>query len=491
MKYSELFEPEPEKWGLRGDPYLWREMKEHFGDKEIPENKSDLQHSLFKYCSDRCKVSLNMAETAYVEDYDKGGMSSGVISCKWWRENGLPLLFSRCNYEQTLYDFYYVFYKTKTEQMPGWNIAIITVSNETTIEKKIKRHRDWIETKVFAGTQFDKYYFDTFPVILGPGDMHLFSSWIYSLELKKYFLPDEIIPIPESQAKQNYFNFEIMLKDDLNYGLDDLNLELDKEYEWGLSEENKKCFSYKPIIRINDSVKIYLRFCDCFYELLSNLYYELKTNKFTFLKINESQYFKFLFWDCGKTIRFKVQDYIIHTQVEEPVDIEIPKEEFFKRFNEMLEELQKNLDVFKTKFNCTIETVGKITYKNLSYQNSKLSIKHNKWLEHDELLENAEHKSIPLSLLMNPEFKESEKESEKIFMNTDEEKKHTETHYYIEDDTDTIWAEIDGKVHIYNYVKKDFVPCDRLIDIMKWHEFPASELDMMIKETNGSFELKQ
>lgn len=81
------------------------------------------------------------------------------------------------------------------------NIAIITISSGTTIEKKIKRHRDWIETRVFKGTQFDTYYLDKFPVILGPGDLHLFSSWIYSLELKKYFLPVEIIPIPESKAK--------------------------------------------------------------------------------------------------------------------------------------------------------------------------------------------------------------------------------------------------------------------------------------------------
>lgn len=39
-------------------------------------------------------------------------------------------------------------------------------------------------------------------------------------------------------------------------------------------------------------------------------------------------------------------------------------------------------------------------------------------------------------------------------------------HYYLSDN-DTIWAEIDGKVHIYNYEKKEFILCDRLIDVMK------------------------
>ena len=469
MKYSELFEPEPEKWGLRGDSYLWREMKEYFGDKEIPENKGELQHSLFKYCSDRCKISINMAETAFVEDYDKGGMSSGMISCKWWREIGLPLLFSRCNYEQTLYDFYYVFYKT--EKAPGWNIAIITVSKGTTIEKKVKRHRGWIQTRIFGGTQFDKYYFDTFPVILGPGDMHLFSSWIYSLEMKKYFLPEEIIPIPNSKAKQNYFNYEVLLKDDINDDIDDLNLELDKEYDCGFSEDNKKCFSYKPIIKINDSVKIYFKFCDCFYELFSNLYHELKTNKFAFIKINEIEYYKFLFWDCGKTIRFKLQDYNIHTQVEEPVDIEIPKEEFFEKLNKMLEELQNNLDVFKSKFNRTTDTIGKITYKNLNYQNCLPLIKNNKWIEHDKLFENDEHKSIPVSILMDPNYKSIEEENEESGI-----------HYYLDDDTDSIFVDINGKIHVYNYVEKGFIPCNIGVDIMKWHEFPASELHEIIEK---------
>lgn len=395
MKYSELFEPEPEKWGFRGDPFLWREMKEHFGNKNIPESKGELEHSLFKYCSDRCKVSLNMAESAYVKDFAKGGISSGEVSCKWWRETGLPLLFSRCNYPPTYYDYFYVFYKT--EKTPGWNIAIITISSGTTIEKKIKRHWDWIETKVFKGTKFDKYYLDSFPLILAPGDIHLYSPWIYSLELEKYFLPDEIIPIPEAKAKQDFFNYEIMLKDNLDDGLDDLNLELNAEYDWDVSKGKKACFRYTPILKINNSVKIYLKFCDCFYELISNLYYELKTNKYAFIKINDVEYFKFLLWDCGEQIRFKIQDYNIHTQVEEPVDIEMSKSEFFEKFNEMFEELQKHLDNFKSKFNRCTESIGNISYKQLNYESCLNSTKNRNWIDHTSLFENEEHKSISLS----------------------------------------------------------------------------------------------
>lgn len=62
-------------------------------------------------------------------------------------------------------------------------------------------------------------------------------------------------------------------------------------------------------------------------------------------------------------------------------------------------------------------------------------------------------------------------------------KQNSEIHYYI-DDIDSIFAEINDKIFIYNYVKRDFVPCSIGLDIMKWHEFPASELQEMIKETS-------
>lgn len=62
-------------------------------------------------------------------------------------------------------------------------------------------------------------------------------------------------------------------------------------------------------------------------------------------------------------------------------------------------------------------------------------------------------------------------------------KEKSEIHYYT-DDIDTVFADINGKMHIYNIIVKDFVPTDIPLDIMKWHEFPASELQEMIKETS-------
>jgi len=43
MKVSEIFENEPTQWGLRGDPFLWREMKEKLKDTEMPSSAKELQ----------------------------------------------------------------------------------------------------------------------------------------------------------------------------------------------------------------------------------------------------------------------------------------------------------------------------------------------------------------------------------------------------------------------------------------------------------------
>lgn len=40
---SGLFEIEPMNWGLRGDPYLWKEMKEYVASTCLPKSKRELE----------------------------------------------------------------------------------------------------------------------------------------------------------------------------------------------------------------------------------------------------------------------------------------------------------------------------------------------------------------------------------------------------------------------------------------------------------------
>ena len=33
---ADLFDPEPEQWGLRGDPWVWRALRDHLGEAYLP-----------------------------------------------------------------------------------------------------------------------------------------------------------------------------------------------------------------------------------------------------------------------------------------------------------------------------------------------------------------------------------------------------------------------------------------------------------------------
>lgn len=95
MRLTTLFEEEPDQWGLRGDPYLWREMATSLSDSEWPETEAGLIELL-----ERTFIVLTGSELArqgsvFVERYAHGGMSSGQVSMEFWREKALPLLRSR------------------------------------------------------------------------------------------------------------------------------------------------------------------------------------------------------------------------------------------------------------------------------------------------------------------------------------------------------------------------------------------------------------
>ena len=138
--------------------------------------------------------------------------------------------------------------------------------------------------------------------------------------------------------------------------------------------------------------------------MFNNLFEELKENKFAFIKLSEWDYLKFLFWDCDETIRFRIQSYKCNI-VEEPVDIEMPKDDFFSKFNAMLCDLQKNLDEQKLKFKRCENTVGKINYKELGYDNCKSFEKNRKWIDHDEQIQFSPRLCVGLSDLMDSDYK--------------------------------------------------------------------------------------
>lgn len=102
ISVSSLFSPEPIQWGLRGDPYLWREMAEHFKDVEPPPSSGELSAMLEQMFFKLTGFPLSHPRHFRIERHAHGGMSSGGIATEFWRETALPLLLSRFKAQQAL-----------------------------------------------------------------------------------------------------------------------------------------------------------------------------------------------------------------------------------------------------------------------------------------------------------------------------------------------------------------------------------------------------
>jgi molybdenum cofactor cytidylyltransferase len=92
---SALFRDEPQRWGLRGDPHLWREMRRHLEGVECPSTPEALTSIIEQAFEELTGFPLSHADPFYVEKYSHGGMSSGYVNPKFWRETAVPLLHGR------------------------------------------------------------------------------------------------------------------------------------------------------------------------------------------------------------------------------------------------------------------------------------------------------------------------------------------------------------------------------------------------------------
>jgi hypothetical protein len=97
MKISELFEPEPARWGLRGDPFLWRAMSEHLAETDLPDQPEEAGRLLHAAFAELTGVDLvaDSPPSVYLERYAHGGMSSGMICLDTWRQQLMPMLIER------------------------------------------------------------------------------------------------------------------------------------------------------------------------------------------------------------------------------------------------------------------------------------------------------------------------------------------------------------------------------------------------------------
>ncbi len=94
-RVGDLFLPEPQRWGLRGDRFLWLAMKERLASSRLPTTFSGLILSIESAYFAETGHKLEMEPYFYLEKFAHGGMSSGGIAPEFWMGNGIPLLLQR------------------------------------------------------------------------------------------------------------------------------------------------------------------------------------------------------------------------------------------------------------------------------------------------------------------------------------------------------------------------------------------------------------
>jgi hypothetical protein len=92
---GDLFEEEPNQYGLRGDTYLWQEMRAHFSEARLPATASGLEQQVEQAFLMLTGQPMSGTESIRVERFAHGGISSGRISRTFWRKRALPLLKGR------------------------------------------------------------------------------------------------------------------------------------------------------------------------------------------------------------------------------------------------------------------------------------------------------------------------------------------------------------------------------------------------------------
>lgn len=92
---SAIFEEEPKYWGLRGDPYLWEEMRKEFSTVPITISLEEFEKEFQETFEKLTGSPLASGCDIFLSKYAHGGMSSGQICVEFWIEDALPLLVER------------------------------------------------------------------------------------------------------------------------------------------------------------------------------------------------------------------------------------------------------------------------------------------------------------------------------------------------------------------------------------------------------------
>ncbi len=88
-----LFQEWKSNWGLRGDPYLWDDMKALIGKEPLPASVTQLTALMERAFEQIVGAPVSSpVESVYIKRYDQGGMSGGHVCIEFWRDRVFPEL---------------------------------------------------------------------------------------------------------------------------------------------------------------------------------------------------------------------------------------------------------------------------------------------------------------------------------------------------------------------------------------------------------------
>ncbi|AKQ46407.1 hypothetical protein TH63_13495 [Rufibacter radiotolerans] len=92
---KQIFEKEPNGWGLRGDPHLWVDLRDYMLSTKQLLDVEELDSMLKDAFKEKTGHDLKPGQKIFIKRYDTGGMSSGHVDSDFWLEKAFPLLRER------------------------------------------------------------------------------------------------------------------------------------------------------------------------------------------------------------------------------------------------------------------------------------------------------------------------------------------------------------------------------------------------------------
>ena len=243
----------------------------------------------------------------------------------------------------TMHPYAEVFYKT--DDSPGWNVAILAGDEECVKQKAAKL---WKNYKIFSGNSCADEVDDVYPASLETEMVHMTSNWIYSKELDKWFFPEEDIPLPVSKCKTSK---TLSINYDFTEGENETDDLIDLYLDVSSREQDEVLITLDFIVETdNKSFDMCLQYSDKIEADIQKFLSTIKTKNYAYLIFEEYDFIKILVWNNGEKSRVKVQSYDSHEEVQELLDFECSTNCFISAFEDFL----KRITVQYKKINETV-----------------------------------------------------------------------------------------------------------------------------------------